>query len=215
MEKPLSLSEKIYLLAIHPVKGGIIMSAGSAINYVIAGALLIELQKKGSISFTDKRFVVKNRFPDLQVHRNVLSKVKHPERPQRITSYISKLSYSRKDTIFKIREMLVDKGIIRLKERQFLYIFRWKVAEIVKKNVVEGIIEDLGKQVLMSARDEESVLLLSLILPANLQRRVFPEKQKRLQALPILKELTENNIVSKLVFRVIRAARAATAAAAT
>ena len=215
MEKPLTLAEKIYLLAIHPLKGGIVMSAGSGINYVVAGALLLDLQRTGAISVDEKKFMVRTQYPDLSVLRYVLSRVKDPAKPQRIASFIRRLAFSSREMIGNIRRMLIDKGIIRMKERQFLYLIRWKVPELVKGNVVDDLISEIERQVLSRERTQETDLLLSLILPANILRRIFPDREKRENARPILKEITRNNTVARTVEQVIRAAHAAAIAATT
>ena len=212
MEKPLTLSEKLYLLAIEPVKGGIMMSASSTIRYVMGGAILLELQKNGNIEIEGRKFRVKNQFPESAVHRLVLSKVHNPERWYRLSFFISRLSNSRKLTVEGIRKMLIDRGIIRLKERQFLYLFRWKVPELVKKNVVYNILAEIEVQTFNNPGDEETVNLLALIIPANLLRRIFPDKLKRNQAREILKPISKENLVAEAIERAIRAARAAVAA---
>ena len=212
MEKPLTLSEKIYLLAIEPVNGGILFSAGSALRYAVGGAILLELKQSGNIEIEGSRFLVRNQFSESPVHRFVLEKISNPDRRRRLSFFISRLSHSRWLIREGIKKSLLEKRIIRLKERQFLYLIRWKVPELVKKDVVYHLLEEIEQQTFATTREPGSDNLLALIIPANLMRRIFPDKQKRIRARAILKPISKENPVANAIEQAIRAARAAVAA---
>ena len=43
MNQPIPLSQKLYLLGIHPEKGGLIMAAQSVMNINLIGAIFLEM----------------------------------------------------------------------------------------------------------------------------------------------------------------------------
>lgn len=213
MEKPLSLSEKIYILGIHPSKGGIIRNAASALNYALIGGVILELQKNGNIELENKRFVVKNLNSNDPVHRLALSKIRSISKSRRISSLVNRFSFSAREIRHKIRASLVEKGMIRLVERRFLLIFRWNIPVITDRKTVSRLLDYVERQTFSRSAEYEDNLLLSLIIPANLLRRIFPERHKRRLARVKLKNITAGNPVAKAIQQAIWAAHAAAAAA--
>jgi hypothetical protein len=61
---------------------------------------------------------------------------------------------------------------------------------------------------------EEEIMLLSMLKPAGLIKRIFPEKEKRNRALEKLKNLMVENQVSVAVSEAIAAAQAVAASVA-
>ncbi len=100
MNEPIPLSEKLYLLGIHPQKGGIISASYSAMRFVLSGALLLELYNNGNIKFEDKRVVLLTTKTNNEIHRFFLEKMSAAKSPKKISIWISKINYSNK-MIFK------------------------------------------------------------------------------------------------------------------
>ena len=214
MEKHLTLPEKIYLLGIHPVKGGMISSVSSSVGYAMIGALLMELREKGNVVIEGKRFSIKNKMASDSLHHFAISKFAKMTGPRRISRFISRLSFSSREIRNRIRTSLVNKGMIRLEERRFLYLFHWLVPVITDRDEVLNLVGDIERQTFGKSGDPENELLLSLILPASLMGRIFHEKHKRKLANEKLKKLTAAEPCAKAVEHAIRAARAAATAAA-
>lgn len=207
MEKSLSLSEKLYVLGIHPKKGGIISAAATSMNYVLTGAIILELYLNGNIVFENKRVTVKNGKADNELHRLLLEKLNKTEKPLKISRWLNKFSYSQKKIRKQLQKNLTRKGIIRLEEKSFLF-FRWKKPVLTKKQVVYQLQDEIENQIFKGKADENEILLLSMLQPAGLMKRIFPDKQKRKKARQQLNKMMVENQVSDAVAEAIKAVQA-------
>ena len=57
MNESIPLSQKLYLLGIHPQKGGIISAAYTAMDYALLGSLFLEFYQNKNIKFDNKKIV--------------------------------------------------------------------------------------------------------------------------------------------------------------
>lgn len=207
MEKLLSLSEKLYVLGIHPKKGGIIYTAATSMNYVLIGAFFLELYLNGNIVFENKRIIVKNGKSENELHGVLLKKLNTFKKPQKISRGLNKFSYSQKKIRKQLQKNLTRKGIIRLEEKSFLF-FRWKKPVLTKKQMVYRLQGEIENQIFMGEADENEIMLLSMLEPAGLMKRIFPDKQKRKKARQLLKKMMVENQVSDAVTEAIKAVQA-------
>ncbi len=214
MNQSIPLSEKIYLLGIHPSKGGIIISARKAMDFVLPGSLFMELWLNKNIEFENKRIVVRNSQSKERLHHFLLDKMKKKDHPVKISMWIRKLHFSSNFIRHEIQQSLVSKRIIKLENRQFLF-FRWKKPVLINKQPVFHLVDNIEKQIFYGTPNEEEILLLSFLKPAGLLKRIFPERTKRNQAKIHIKKLTVENPVSVEVARAIRASQAVAASVAT
>ncbi len=213
MNEPIPLSQKLYLLGIHPQKGGIISASYSTMKFVLSGALLLELYNSGNIKFEDKRVVLLTTKTSNETYRFFLEKMSAAKSPKKISIWISKINYSNKMILREVQMGLVDKRIIRMQEKQFLF-FKWKSPAIVNLSFVYHLIDDVKSWILNGTSDEEQLILLSFILPAKLHYRLYTDRQKRREAEKKLKNLSIDNPVSKSVQNAIQAAQAVAASIA-
>ncbi|HKL32588.1 MAG TPA: GPP34 family phosphoprotein [Tangfeifania sp.] len=213
MDKSLSLSEKIYLLAIHPQKGGIITPARAGLNYVLTGSLLLELYLEENIVFENKRIIVKNAQTKNPLHRLLLDRMTHRKKPLKISHWVSKFSYKHKKTREHLQKTLSEKRMLRQEDKHFLF-FRWKKPALVNKQAVYQLQSEIENNVFKGTADKAQIMLLSLLKPAGLMKRLFPEKEKRRKASKRLKMMTVENQVSAAVGDAISAAQAVAASVA-
>ena len=212
MEKSLSLSEKLYLLAIHPQKGGIIFWASQKLDFALLGALFLEMFLDKKIEIEHKRIQVIDSKSVNPAHTYLLEKMAKATRPQKITGWMSKFRFSMKHIRRQIKATLVQKRLLRLEEKQFLFI-RWKKPFLMDKLVTYKLQSEAENQIFQGPGSEESFVLLSLIKPAGLLRRVVPDKYKRKTARLKMKQFPETSRVSETVVRVTAEVPAAVSAA--
>lgn len=213
MNENLSLSEKLYLLSIHPEKGGVIASASSTINYVLIGALLLELFLNRNVRFENKRIIVVNEQSDHILHKLLLSKLASRPKPMKIAGWIQRLSFSIKHVKKEIQLTLKNKRIILMRPQKFLF-FRWEKPVLLNRQVVYRLVDQTGACLFRGTDLEEDIMLLSLIKPAGLLKRIFPDKNKRSMARTKLSRMTTENPVSIAVAEAIAAAQAVAASVA-
>ena len=214
MNNSIPLSEKLYLLGIHPEKGGIISASYTAMDYVLLGTLFLELYLNGNIKFEEKRILILNKNTKVELHRFLLKKMGKAAKPLKISRWINKLYFSVKYIRREVQQSLVDKRIIRMQPKRFL-IFRWERPVLLQKQVVFNLLAGIETGIFRGTTNEEEIMLLSFIKPAGLLKRVFTDRDKRKQASKKLKQMLVENHVSIAVADAIAAAQAVVASAAT
>jgi hypothetical protein len=210
MNQPIPLSQKLYLLGIHPDKGGLISASYSVMNTVLNGTLFLELFLNKNIRFDQKKVVFLNDRTGDPLHRFILEKIKQKSEPVKLSTWISKLGFSQKQIRKGVQQSLVDRRIIKMEPHQFLF-FRWSKSKIINKQIVYHLVSDIENQVFKGTENDEEIMLLSMLKPAGLLRRIFPEKEKRTRATERLKQMMIENQVSVAVSEAIAAAQAVAA----
>lgn len=207
MNSLIPLTQKLYLLAIHPEKGGLISASYSVMNIVLIGALFLELFLNKNISFDQKKVVFLNDKTTDPLHRFLLEKLKQKQNSVKVSTWISKLHFSQKYIRSEVQKALVDRRIIKMEPHQFLF-FKWQKSKIINKQPLFNLISEIEHQIFRGAETEEEIMLLSMLKPAGLIKRIFPEREKRNRAVEKLKNLMVENQVSVAVSEAIAAAQA-------
>lgn len=207
MNDTISLSEKIYLLGINPKKGGIVMAANSAMNYVLIGGLLLELSLKKNIVFEKNRIVIKNNKSSNSLHQFMLDKIGKSNKELKISTWISKFTFSIKFIKKEVQQALMKKRVIKMVQRRFLF-FHWGSPEIVNFQVLYKLLAKIESQVFKGTDIEEELVLLSFLKPAGLLTRIFPDREKRKHAKEKLNLIMNKNQLSIATNNAIAAAQA-------
>ena len=213
MNEPIPLSQKIYLLGIHPEKGGIISAAYTAMDYVLLGTLFLELFLNKNVIFENKRIILTNRKSEVRLHQFMIQKLENAKRDLKISRWMNRLYFSLKFIRGEVQQGLVDKRIIKLRRRRFLF-FRWNTPVIINKQAVYQLASAVETHIFKGTTNEEEIMLLSFLKPAGLMKRLFPEKEKRKNASRRLNKLMVENQVSQAVADAISASRAVAASVA-
>ena len=213
MNQPIPLSQKLYLLGIHPEKGGLISASYSVMNYILIGSLFLELFLNKNIRFEQKKVVLLNDKTSDPLHRFLLEKIKIKPEPVKISSWIQKLQFSQKHIRREVQKGLEDKRLIKMEPRQFLF-FSWHKSKIINNQPVYHLLSDIENQVFKGTENDEEIMLLSMLKPAGLLKRIFPEKEKRSRATEKLKKMMVDNQISVAVSEAIAAAQAVAASVA-
>jgi hypothetical protein len=212
MDQSIPLSQKLYLLGIHPEKGGLVTGAYSAMNYVLPGALLLELFLNRNIRFEEKLVIFLNDKTSDPVYRFILGKINQKPVPVKISTLLSKLTFSQKLIRQHVQQGLVEKRIIMMEPHRFLF-FKWKKSKILNRSLVFQMVSEIEGHIFRGTENEEVILLLSMLKPAGLLNRLFRDREKRKRAADRLKKLKENQ-VSVAVTEAINAAQAVAASVA-
>ena len=215
MDKSLKLSEKLFCLAVNPKKGGIIINASATLNMTLTGTVFVELMKRNLI-FIKKGFihVASSGITNDEIYEFFLKPVRVRKRGRKIRAWISWFSArGRKIQKLFIRN-LVQKGILKLEEKRFLFIPYSKIC-LSDSELVEDIRKEIEIALLNANQPtEESVILAMMVAKTNLMRRVFPARLQRREANRNLKKLPETQ-VSKAVQDAIQMMQASVYAVAT
>ncbi len=213
MNQPIPLSQKLYLLGIHPEKGGLISASYSVMNFILIGAVLLELYLNKNISFEEKRVVFQHDKTADPLHKMILEKISQKQNPLKISVWINKLHFSQSQIRKAVQQGMVEKRLINMQPHQFLFI-KWRKSEIVNRQVVYHLLSEIENQVFKGTEDVEEIMLLSMLKPAGLLKRIFLEKEKRMRATEKLKQMMLTNQVSEAVTQAIAAAQSVAASVA-
>jgi len=213
MEESIPLSQKLYLLGIHPQKGGIIAASYSAMDYVLVGSLLLELYQNKNIKFDQNKIVVTQNRSENELHQFLLDKISKVPKSLKISRWINKLHFSRKYIRKEVQKNLYRKRYIRMKDKKFLF-FHWEVPVIMNKQAVYRLLSDIESAIFKGTESEDELILLSFLTSAGVLKRIFPDKQKRKQARARIKKIAAENQVSGAVANAIAASQAVAASVA-
>lgn len=209
MPENVTLTQKIYLLGIHPQKGGIISPAYTAMDYCLLGTLFLELYQSKKINFEKKKIIVLDTKADNELHRFILQKMSKSERPLSISRWINKFYFSLRYIRKEIQQQLTDKRLIRMESKRFL-LFKWGRPNIVDKQFVSKLVAEVERMIFGTPASVEDIYLLTFIKPAGLLRRIFSSREKRKQASKRINKLMTENQMSIAVSDAISAAKAVT-----
>jgi hypothetical protein len=213
MNSSIPLTQKLYLLGIHPEKGGLISASYSVMNIILIGTLFLELFLNKNISFDQKKVVFLNDKTTNPLHLFLLEKIKQKQEPVKVSTWISKLHFSHKYIRSEVQRGLVERRIIKMEPHQFLF-FKWQKSKIINKQPLFNLTSEIEHQIFRGTENEEEIMLLSMLKPAGLIKRIFPEREKRNRAVEKLKNLMVENQVSVAVAEAIAAAQAVAASVA-
>lgn len=213
MKPIISLSEKLYLLAIDPEKGGLASTTQTALDYVLVGALFMELYWNKKIRFDARKIVVLSNKGETKLHQLLLDKMSKARRPRSISSWINRFYGLQKRIRNEVENGLEQKQLIKRQARKFMFV-RWKKPVICNNADQTNLTSELKDCLIAGTNDEEQLVLLSFIAPAGLLYRLFPDRKQRKNARRRLKNIMAGNRVSAAVADAISAAHALTASIA-
>lgn len=214
MNAELTLSQKIYLLGIHPKKGGIISTAYTSMDYCLLSMLLLELFRLKKIRFVKKRVEVIDAQSENDLHRFLLQKMSKAKRNLRISTWINKFYFSFKFIRKAIQQQLAEQKLIKLVPKKFLF-FRWLKPHLLNKEVVIRIIREIDAIAMGNITKEEDIYLLTFIKPAGLLRRVFPDREKRKHARKRINSIMRQQQPSIAIADAVSASKAVIASLST
>ena len=210
----LRLSEELLLLAQDDEKGTIVSGASIAIDYGLAGAVLLELAEDQKIDLDGTKLELKDsKLTGDFTYDFVIQQISKSSKPRTTEHWVSELAHKTKEIKEKLLEKLTNKGILEKVEGKVLWIFstkkyptRYEKPEFVIRKRIHDIVIG-GKE--PGTRDS---MLLGLIQAGGLVKEVFPKKEEYKVAKGRIKELVEGDIMNKAVNQSVQAIQAAIAA---
>lgn len=207
----LTLSEKLLLLSIHPEKGGYYFSTAGARDYALAGALLIEMEEAGCLKFDGDRIVGQPVRTSSSLYDYLLGRILASSKPRKIGYWLSSAGISKAQARKSVLQSLVTKHEVKMVDRHFLF-FSWKIPFLQTGNSVNRLSAGLRRIIYKVPDETEDILLLTLLEPAQLIRRVFPDRKQHRMVRDKIKLLQTGSQVPEAVRTAIRSAAAVTVA---
>lgn len=200
----LSLAEKLMLLALHDEKGSVVFSASSALQYGLAGALILELFFQNKITLTEKNIRVIDATPaGDSLLDQVLELISSSKKQKDPKHWIYKIDRKVKGIKNKITDALVQKEILRREERRLLWVIHYNRYPTRNISPEQEIRQRIQNIVLMNhPPDETDRALISLLKACSLVNEVFSKGQRK-QAKKRIKEIAEDEKVGKAVSDIV------------
>jgi len=196
----LTIPEKLLLLALDDEKGRVVAAGGTALPFGLAGAVLVELERRGRIE-VDKRqvLVVDARPTGDPILDNALLNLSGSRKVRKPGDWLfqhNKLAPSLRE---RLLERLVQAGILRRETHEFLWVFHFQRYP-TEEDRPERVVRETLRAILFDGRTPapEDAALLCLVHACNLAREVFPDYPAR-EARSALKAFAEGDAVAAAV----------------
>jgi len=211
----LTLSEQLLLLALKDEKGTVVSKASMALDFGLAGALLLEMTVDERIDIQDGKLVIQNTTPSGDpLHDEVLAVLTAKGGELRPMKYwVPRLASKMRKLRHEIADRLVLSGILCREKKRILGIFpsvRYPTANPLPELEVR---EQLKRTVLAGTSPSmETRMILNLVKACDLSDEVFG-KDKRKQVKEQFKEPGDSKVVGKAISEAVAAVQAAVVAA--
>ena len=214
MDRSLKLSEKLFCLAVNPIRGGILLNSSATLAVTLTGSVFVELMNKGLVSIEKGVVHLENpTFQNDEVYEFFLNRIRLRGKDRKLRTWISYFNVRGRKIQKHFIRSLVRKNVLRTEERRILFIPYEKVF-LMDRDLVESIRKEVETTLLgRGEQSDESIVLAMMVAKTNLLRRVFPGRAQRKEASRFLKNLPETP-VSKAVQEAIQMMHAAVFVAA-
>jgi hypothetical protein len=212
----LTLPEELLLLAIQDEKGSLVTSSSFAINYGIAGAILLELAFEDYIEYKEKRIVVRKRaYKENSVFNEALKHIKELPKEKNARYWISRLTAKIKKLRKRILDQLVDKKILYKNERKVLWIFTSTTYPIKDSTPKSEIKTKIREAILHGKKhDDRTIALIALVNACGFINQIFTKGERKLAKIKI-EEIMKKNVIAKAVIDTVTAMRVIIASGVT
>ncbi|NMA69307.1 MAG: GPP34 family phosphoprotein [Desulfitobacterium sp.] len=202
----LSLTEKVLLLTINEDKGTFSFTASMVIDYILTGALLMELELLKRTTADKKTLKVLNSSSTNNPRLDEVLRQLHSSKKVHSPDYwVRKLRRSMKNLRKEILEEMVDKALLREEEHQTLIFFttyRYPVRDIRgKKDIMDLIYRTLMRD---EKPDQATTKLISLLHVSGLLPHLF-DKDERKEAKKNANKISKDDILANAVKKAIQA----------
>jgi anti-anti-sigma factor len=188
--EPLSLAEEIYLLCLDESHGLVKISAAAVLDYVLAGAVLMELALAGRID-TDLetlKMVSADPLGDLLLDE-ILSDIACADRVETTSWWLKHLADQSNNTEKRVLKRLVQKGYVKQVDRKVLWVFPATRYPLINKEEVKEVRTRLRELVLGDEiPSPHDAVLVSLGNAARVLQDLFgadeiPRVRERIEAI--------------------------------
>ncbi len=210
----LNLMEEILLLSLQEEKGTLYFTASTGIDSCLTGALLMELELMKRIRVDKKTLEVIDRSSTKSPRLDAaLKQIDSSKRLQPPHYWVSKLRGSMKRLRKELLEELVDNGLLREEEHQFLVFFRTNRYPLRDVRAKKDLLDRVQKVLLRGEKPQaRTVKLIGLIHACSLIGSLF-DKEERKEARKMAKEISKEDVLSEAVKKAVQNQNASSAAA--
>jgi Golgi phosphoprotein 3 len=174
-----TLAEQLFLLAIDDIHGITASGIDEELHNGLAGGVLADLVIQSKLASKEKRLVIINKTPtgdDLL--DDILETITTAKKPHQAGQWISALASKNLNT--RIAEHLVDKNILRVEEKRYLWALPFQVYQQQNASAKYWLKQHYRAVVLAGEKAEmQDVALLCLLKASNLLKMVFTKDERK------------------------------------
>ena len=182
------LYEELFLLSLNDQKGDVSSAAVGNIGFGLSGAILSELVLAGKIGLdAEKHVLVLNQDPiGEDLLDEALKRINEYPRQRKVSFWINRLSESVKKLQRRVGMGLVEKGVLQLEEKRYLWVIPYDAFPQIDASAKYWVKHNLRLVVLTSKKaDPASVALLGLVRACNMLEFVFTRDELKAARLTI------------------------------
>ncbi len=175
----LTLAEDILLLLLDDESGELANIDLMTLNYAMAGAVLMDLGLRNRIDNDLEKLIVADSTPTgIAMLDKYLQKINSENNDNNTRYWLTELSNYGEEIMDSAIEMLIDKKILKMEEKKFLWVIGTRVYPMIddkeEKEVKKRIIDLLMSDDIPSPKD---VVLVSLMDTCSLFTTILSEKE--------------------------------------
>ena len=207
----LRLYDKFILLALDSKKGKFLIDS-LALQYGLAGAILLELSEINKITINNKKIIIKDKkYTGVSILDACLKLINGSYKTRKARYWIYKIG--NKSSGFKkiILNDLCDNQILRMNVKEYMRgLIKIRRYPLMSSSVVDKIKTRLRNVVINNEKpDVEPILLLSLMASCKLTRILFTNKKDHKASRMKIKDLTKNIEIGEAVSQTLKEIQAA------
>lgn len=202
MDTPL-LESFVYLL-IRPGKGGLRVDDNRK-QYVMAGAVIMELSLLGRLELENKRIKLKNpKLTGNPILDEALQLMKKAGKPKKVKDWVYKLGMRSRKSYARVLKDMSRKGKVILKQKRFLF-FKWKRPYLADPRRQEELKAELREVVFKGRKPEQNtVMLLGLLYASRCYTILCKEKCEAKEVKKAIKAILEKYPLAEGVDKAIQ-----------
>lgn len=202
---PISIAEEIYLLALDDERGILKPHLpASALDYALAGALLMELAIRGRIDTDLKSLNVISHEPTGDpLLDEVFKTIQQKSNPQPVSFWLAELAGESERIEKQVLERLIGKGILKQENKRILWMFETRRYPMMDDKEIKEVRSRLRELILGDEiPDPREVLLISLGNTCHLLDDLFTKEEfERLQ--PRITSLARLDLIGQEISQAI------------
>jgi len=159
---PLTLAEQLLMLALDDETGKLLPLPDRALDYALAGALLADLTRVGRIQVTRDTIRILDPTPVQSVPEDLALLELEQAGAESLRGALAHLASEAHSLRKRVIQHLVEKGVLREEDREFLWIFhfsRYPLADREAENAVKQRLRNRIRQPELPMTDQDHVLI--------------------------------------------------------
>lgn len=201
----LSLAEEIYLMALDDEQGVLKPLPAEALNYALAGALLMELALENRVDPDLSELNVISPEPTGDpLLDDTLAEIRQSSAPKPVSFWLKHFAGQSGSIEERVLARLIQKKILKQENRKILWVFETRRYPMIDNREVKEVRARLRDLITSNEiPDARDIVLISLCNACRLLHDMFPEKEYE-KLRPRIENLARLDLIGQEISRAIR-----------